>query len=101
MYLEPIFGSEDIMSQMPEEGSKFSTVDGYWRSIMAIVSKDTNCLRATGVPKMLDRLVEANRLLEDIQHGLNKYLEMKRLFFPRSVDFARLFVDFYLFTVHK
>ena len=83
MYLEPIFGSEDIMSQMPDEGSKFSTVDGYWRSIMTGVSKDTNCLKATAAPKMLDKLVEANRLLEDIQRGLNKYLEMKRLYFPR------------------
>jgi dynein heavy chain, axonemal len=71
------------MSQMPEEGTKFNTVDGYWRAIMKAVARNTNCLIATGVPNMLDNLIEANRLLEDIQRGLNKYLEMKRLYFPR------------------
>lgn len=45
--------------------------------------KDTKVLVATEQPKMLDRLQEANILLEDIQKGLNTYLESKRLFFPR------------------
>jgi len=45
--------------------------------------KDTKVLVATEQPRMLDRLQEANTLLEDIQKGLNTYLEKKRLFFPR------------------
>uniref|UniRef100_A0A8C2U959 Dynein axonemal heavy chain 3 n=1 Tax=Coturnix japonica TaxID=93934 RepID=A0A8C2U959_COTJA len=82
MYLEPIFSSEDIIAQMPEEGRKFGVVDVYWKDIMA-QAVNTRVLVATEQPKMLDRLLEANTLLEDIQKGLNLYLEKKRLFFPR------------------
>uniref|UniRef100_A0A8B9C1T5 Dynein axonemal heavy chain 3 n=1 Tax=Anser brachyrhynchus TaxID=132585 RepID=A0A8B9C1T5_9AVES len=83
LYLEPIFSSEDIIAQMPEEGRKFGVVDTYWKDIMAQVVKDTRVLVATEQPMMLDRFQEANTLLEDIQKGLNTYLEKKRLFFPR------------------
>lgn len=102
LYLEPIFSSEDIMAQMPEEGRKFGIVDSYWRDIMIntvgmtycvpyplgqfcinIQAKDTKVLVATAQSNMLGRLVESNDLLEQIQKGLNDYLEKKRLFFPR------------------
>ena len=34
LYLDPIFSSEDIMQQMPEEGQMFQVVDSHWRHIM-------------------------------------------------------------------
>ncbi|XP_042545793.1 dynein axonemal heavy chain 3 [Dipodomys spectabilis] len=83
LYLEPIFSSEDIIAQMPEEGRKFGIVDGYWKSLMAQAVKDTRVLVAADQPRMSEKLQEANGLLDDIQRGLNDYLEKKRLFFPR------------------
>ncbi|KAL3321293.1 Dynein heavy chain 3, axonemal, partial [Cichlidogyrus casuarinus] len=83
LYLEPIFSSEDILAQMPEEGNKFNVVDAIWKEFMAETTRNPNCLAATGQRDMLRRMNEAFNLLEEIQKGLNDYLEMKRLYFPR------------------
>ncbi|CAB0036402.1 unnamed protein product [Trichogramma brassicae] len=83
MYLEPIFGSEDIMRQMPNEAKNFRKVDRIWRDTMEFVAKEPRVLPATDLPNMLADFRQCNALLELIQKGLNDYLEKKRLFFPR------------------
>ncbi|KAM4676017.1 dynein axonemal heavy chain 3-like [Discoglossus pictus] len=83
LYLEPIFGSEDIRNQIPVEGKKFEIVDMNWRLIMKESVKEASAMRVISQPQMLDKLKEAELLLDDIQKGLNDYLEKKRLFFPR------------------
>eukprot|EP00062_Callorhinchus_milii_P022724 gi/632980863/ref/XP_007907272.1/ PREDICTED: dynein heavy chain 3, axonemal-like [Callorhinchus milii] len=83
LYLEPIFGSEDIRNQIPVEGKMFEVVDRNWRLIMKESVKEPNAMRVISQPHMLDKLREAEALLDDIQKGLNEYLEKKRLFFPR------------------
>ncbi|CAH1783738.1 unnamed protein product, partial [Owenia fusiformis] len=83
LYLEPIFSSEDIMQQMPEEGRLFQTVDRNWRDVMKHTVKDPKVLVATSMTGLLEKLLDSNGLLDKINKGLNAYLEKKRLFFPR------------------
>ena len=77
------FGSEDIMQQMPVEGTRFRVVDATWRAIVKGAVEDARALKALRQPGQLAALTEANVLLDQIQKGLNAYLESKRLNFPR------------------
>ena len=86
LYLEPIFSSDDIVKQMPEEGEKFQTVDATWRDVMAAVAAEPAVLPLGRDAGTLERLRECNGLLDEIQKGLAAYLEKKRLFFPRCVS---------------
>lgn len=83
MYLEPIFGSEDILRQMPTEGRNFKKVDKMFRKIMTNTMADPRVIQATDYPNMLSELLNGFAELEGIQKGLNMYLEKKRLFFAR------------------
>ncbi|XP_049921653.1 dynein axonemal heavy chain 12 [Epinephelus moara] len=83
LYLEPIFSSQDIMQQIPEEGRLFQTVDKNWKEVMRHCVKDPKILPATSLPGLLEKLQNSNTLLDSIMKGLNAYLEKKRLFFPR------------------
>lgn len=83
MYLEPIFGSEDILRQMPTEGRNFKKVDRIFCKMMAHTVVDTHVIATTDYPDMLPLLRTSFEDLEGIQKGLNMYLEKKRLFFAR------------------
>ena len=66
LYLEPIFGSEDILQQMPNEGRKFRAVDATWRRIMAAVRKAPEVLLMCSDDELLKNLIEANKFLEQV-----------------------------------
>ena len=83
LYLEPIFGSEDIMRQMPVEGKKFKNVDEFFRKMMTEAKEQKNILNVCMTPDLINQFLKFNDELDAILRGLNQYLEMKRLSFPR------------------
>ena len=83
MYLEPIFGSEDIMKQMPTEGAMFQTVDKNWKKIISAGNVDPKVLAVIKIDGIMKMLTEACDLLDTVSKGLADYLETKRLYFAR------------------
>ena len=83
MYLEPIFGSEDIMRQMPAEGRRFASVDAFWRRTMSEIKANPRVIDIGDNEKLLSQFSDANKRLDLIQKGLEQYLEVKRLAFAR------------------
>ena len=84
MYLETIFGAEDIKKQLPEESKKFQIVDKTFKALMRKTHKKPLVLECVSTGrKTLTSLQQANAMLEDIQRCLEEYLETKRAAFPR------------------
>lgn len=53
LYLEPIFGSDEIIRQIPTEGAAFRDMDAIWRSIMATVKEQPLILQASQASRLL------------------------------------------------
>ncbi|CCI45148.1 unnamed protein product [Albugo candida] len=83
IYLQPIFDSPDITKQLPTEGKRFATVDKHWRQTLANAYQKPGVLAFCNNDKFLDRLIESNRFLDQVQKGLNDFLETKRAAFSR------------------
>jgi hypothetical protein len=112
MSLEPIFKSDDIKRQLPQESKMFSEVDAIFRERMEDATIDhktkkgnTECIRiATAIgldsekkmyppsaesdisgikPGIVGDLMYSNAQMEKVQKGLRDYLETKRCAFPR------------------
>ena len=83
MYLEPIFSSDEMKTEMPQEREYFVTVDENWRKIMSFIQESPliyNHSELEVISKMLGVNID---LLEKINKELNTYLEKKRHLFPR------------------
>ncbi|KAM4616801.1 dynein axonemal heavy chain 10 [Polymixia lowei] len=83
MYLESIFISGDIRSQLPEEAKKFDNIDKMFKKIMSDTAKDPGIKRCCLVPNRLTELQDLSDGLERCQKSLNDYLDSKRNAFPR------------------
>ncbi|GFR45764.1 hypothetical protein Agub_g7181 [Astrephomene gubernaculifera] len=82
-YLEPIFGAEEIMKQIPREGQAFRDMDGIWRRIMEKVRAQPLMMEVADMPALLEDLVSCNQSLDVVEKGLNDFLDMKKTAFPR------------------
>ncbi|GJQ83086.1 DNAH1, partial [Trypoxylus dichotomus] len=83
MYLEPIFASEDIKTQLPVESKKYSSMERGWKRIMRNAYESPKIIEYCPDKKLWESLKDANHMLEIVQKGLAEYLEMKRSVFPR------------------
>ncbi len=82
-YLEPIFGAEEIMKQIPTEGAAFRSMDSTWRRIMEEVRRQPLMMDVADVPGLLEDLVACNQSLDVVEKGLNDFLDTKKMAFPR------------------
>lgn len=88
MYLENIFGAEDIQKQLPAESQKFMVVDRSWKQTMLRTHDAPLVMNALqpvteGGMNLLETFLMNNAALEQIQKTLEEYLETKRMAFPR------------------
>ncbi|KAJ7513333.1 hypothetical protein O6H91_24G001000 [Diphasiastrum complanatum] len=83
MYLEPIFSSPDIQTQLPIESKRFNTVNIVWRKAVGQAHLTPHILTMCSSKKLLEQLKESNKLIDMVQKGLADYLETKRLAFSR------------------
>ena len=83
MYLEPIFSSDEMKTEMPQEREYFVTVDDGWRRIMSFINESPLIYNHSELDVISKQLILNNDLLEKINKELNTYLEKKRHLFPR------------------
>eukprot|EP00854_Cymbomonas_tetramitiformis_P002297 gene2297-3019_t len=83
LYLEPIFGSDEIMKQIPKEGAAFRDMDRTWRIIMTKTAENPDALVVADIENLLEDLQSCNACLDIVEKGLNDFLDTKKMAFPR------------------
>ena len=66
MYLEPIFGSDDIMQQLPLEGKRFAAVDRSWRKALTRAFNLPGVIQVCNDRKLLETFQESNKMLDTV-----------------------------------
>ena len=78
-----MFESGDIAKDIPNEHKKFMMTDRMWKDLMNNVDNFPNVKNNCVKEGLLEKLKEANMNLENVEKGLNDYMEKKRAIFPR------------------
>ncbi|CAL1161623.1 unnamed protein product [Cladocopium goreaui] len=64
MALEPIFASDDIKRQLPQESESFARIDSNFRMRMAQVDSNKNCIAISKIENIVEDMTEAHQSLE-------------------------------------
>jgi dynein heavy chain len=83
MYLENIFGADDIQKQLPKETKMFMQVDKFWKELMIRSKKNPIVMDTCDSQVLLGKFQNYNGMLDEIGTCLANYLETKRGAFPR------------------
>ena len=59
LYLEPIFCSEDITKQMPNEAEKYQQIHKLWNELILHVEQNPNVLQLYDKEGLLDKLQQS------------------------------------------
>ncbi|CEF67457.1 Dynein heavy chain at 62B [Strongyloides ratti] len=80
--MEPIFVNEDIVYQMPDEWRLFQNVDSRWRLISLKIMQYKQAIKIieTNVKEDLNKILED---IKSIQNGFEKYLQTRKINYPR------------------
>jgi len=82
-YLQPIFDSPDIARKLPAESNLFKRADNIWKQTTNMIKTNPNVLRVCTAEHFLNKIEDANDMLEKITKELNTYLENTRGKFAR------------------
>jgi len=83
MYLEEIYLDDKFRIQLPDEALKFDGFNQKFKDIMKNTLKNPKIIILSKMPELFAELTSLFEGLEICQKMLNKYLETKRISFPR------------------
>ena len=84
MNLESTFSSSEIKKTLGGASQQFEQVDKYFKNLMSKVEKSPSAAKLIKSNANLVKQLEGmNEIVEEIQRELAKYLETKRVSFPR------------------
>ena len=81
--LQPIFESPDITKSIPHDASIFAKADKSFKEIVRGLKESTNVKFICNKEGLLDKIKESNNWLDEVEKGLNDYIEKKKTLFPR------------------